>query len=345
MVSQNPMPVENELDVRGLCRALWHGKPWVVGTAALFAALALGVSLLMPQKWSAAAITASPGVNRLGSYYSQQQFLRNLAQLSAPSGAAAQGSIADEAYAEFTTQLASYDTRREFWLRSPYYQRHKEGSAQADAALLDELINQIVFTPGEATKHSDDSIRLTADGAAQANQLLRQYVAFAAHRASANLNASLQGAWAARSTFLKAQVKRQEAVAQAIYQRELNGLEQGLKIAAQQGITRSMATTAQADLPDAELFMLGQPMLRARLEALRAVGPSYDIDYDRNRAMLTTLSVGPVLDAAFQPYRYLRTPEEPVKRDSPRRLFMMVMWGAIGALLGAGIALSRRARI
>lgn len=142
------MPVENELDVRGLCRALWHGKPWVVGTAALFAALALGVSLLMPQKWSAAAITASPGVNRLGSYYSQQQFLRNLAQLSAPSGAAAQGSIADEAYAEFTTQLASYDTRREFWLRSPYYQRHKEGSAQADAALLDELINQIVFTPG-----------------------------------------------------------------------------------------------------------------------------------------------------------------------------------------------------
>lgn len=134
-------------------------------------------------------------------------------------------------------------------------------------------------------------------------------------------------------------------MAQAIYQRELNGLEQGLKIAAQQGITRSMATTAQADLPYAELFMLGQPMLRARLEALRAVGPSYDIDYDRNRAMLTTLSVGPVLDAAFQPYRYLRTPEEPVKRDSPRRLFMMVMWGAIGALLGAGIALSRRARI
>lgn len=344
MVSQNPMPMDNELDIRGLCRALWGGKGWIVGMAILFALLALGASLLMAQKWSAMASTASPGVDRLGGYYTQEQFLRNLTQLSVPSGSTAQESIADEAYGEFITQLASYDTRREFWLHSPYYQSHKEGSAQADAALLDELINQIVFTPGEAAKHSDDSIRLTADSAAQASQLLRQYVAFAAQRASANLNESLQGAWAARVIFLEAQVKRQEAVAQAIYQRELNGLEQGLKIADQQGITRNLTSSVQAALPDSELFMLGQTMLRARLEALRAVGPAYDIDYDRNRAMLNTLSVGPMLDAAFQPYRYLRTPEEPVKRDSPRRLFMLVMWGAIGAVVGAGVALSRRSR-
>ncbi|QPR28794.1 ECA polysaccharide chain length modulation protein [Edwardsiella hoshinae] len=344
MVSQRPMSVENELDIRGLCRALWRGKSWIVGMAVLCAVLALGVSLLMPQKWSATAITASPTINTLGGYYSQQQFLRNLAQLSAPNGGAAESSIADEAYGEFITQLASYDTRREFWLRSPYYQEHKEGSARADAALLDELINQIVFTPGEAAKRTPDSIRLTADSSAQANQLLRQYVAFAAKRARTNLDAALQGAWAARTVSMKAQVKRQEEVAQAIYQRELAGLEQGLKIAAQQGITRNQADATRATLPDSELFMLGQPMLRARLAALRAVGPSYDIDYDRNRAMLNTLNVGPVVDATFQPYRYLRTPEEPVRRDSPRRIFILVMWGALGALVGAGVALVRRPR-
>ena len=48
------------------------------------------------------------------------------------------------------------------------------------------------------------------------------------------------------------------------------------------------------------------------------MGPQYDIDYDQSRAMLTTLNVGPTLDPRFQTYRYLRTPEEPVKRDSPR---------------------------
>ncbi|EOV8466299.1 polysaccharide chain length modulation protein, partial [Escherichia coli] len=112
----------------------------------------------------------------------------------------------------------------------------------------------------------------------------------------------------------------------------------------QQGISSSRTDTPAEQLPAADLFMLGRPMLQARLEALQASGPSYDLDYDQNRAMLNTLNVGPTLDSKFQTYRYLRTPEEPVKRDSPRRGFMLVMWGAIGALVGAGVALVRRTR-
>jgi len=77
---------------------------------------------------------------------------------------------------------------------------------------------------------------------------------------------------------------------------------------------------------------------------LQASGPAYDLSYDQNKAMLSTLQAGPRLDKQFQTYRYLRTPEEPVSRDSPRRLFMMIMWGVIGALVGAGVALVRRPR-
>lgn len=44
----------------------------------IFAAIALGVSYLVKQQWSATAITDKPTVNNLGGYYSQQQFLRNL---------------------------------------------------------------------------------------------------------------------------------------------------------------------------------------------------------------------------------------------------------------------------
>ena len=65
-------------------------------------------------------------------------------------------------------------------------------------------------------------------------------------------------------------------------------------------------------------------MLQARLENIQAVGPDFDLDYDQNRAMLNTLNVGPTLDPRFLTYRYLRTPEEPVKRDSPRRAFLMI---------------------
>lgn len=103
-----------------------------------------------------------------------------------------------------------------------------------------------------------------------------------------------------------------------------------------------MTDATPDSLADADMFLLGTPMLQARLQLLQASGPSFDIDYDQNKAMLATLNVGPVLNAKFQTYRYLRTPEEPVKRDSPRRVLLMVMWGIVGGLIGAGVALARR---
>ncbi|PLR34286.1 ECA polysaccharide chain length modulation protein [Chimaeribacter californicus] len=335
-------PVENELDIRGLCCALWRGKRWIIGLALLFAVLALGVSYLVEQKWSTTAITDRPTVNNLGGYYSQQQFLRNLDVRAANAPVGDQPSISDEAYNEFIMQLAAYDTRRDFWLQTDYYKQRQEGDVNADAALLDKLISTIQFIPRDDKKFLNDSVKLTAETAVDANKLLRQYVAFASQRAVQHLNDELQGAWAARTVSMLAQVKRQEAVAAAVYKRAMNSVEQALKIARQQNISRSQTDTPAEQLPDSDMFLLGTPMLQARLESLQASGPSYDISYDQNRAMLSTLNVGPTLDAKFQTYRYLRTPEEPVTRDSPRRAFLMVMWGVVGALIGAGIALVRR---
>lgn len=47
--------IENELDIRGLCCALWRGKFWIAGVALAFALMALGYSYLARQEWSATA--------------------------------------------------------------------------------------------------------------------------------------------------------------------------------------------------------------------------------------------------------------------------------------------------
>jgi lipopolysaccharide biosynthesis protein WzzE len=309
--------------------------------AVLFAGVALIYTFFAKQEWSANAITDRPTVNMLGGFYSQQQFLRNL-DLRANMLPVDQPSVMDEAYKEFIMQLSAYDTRRDFWLQTDYYKQRQVGNSKVDAALLDELVDNIQFTAGDVARNTSDSVKLIAETAADANNLLRQYVAFASQRAASHLNEELTGAWAARTVQMKAQVKRQEAVAKAIFDRKVHSIEQALKIAQQQNIAKSETEVPADELPDSEMFMLGRPMLQARLESLQAVGPNYDIDYDQNRAMLSTLNVGPTLDARFQTYRYLRTPEEPVKRDSPRRVFLLIMWGMVGALIGAGVALARR---
>lgn len=332
---------ENELDIRGLFRTLWAGKLWIVGMVLLFALVALLYTFFARQEWGATAITDRPTVNMLGGFYSQQQFLRNL-DARANQVPVEQPSVMDDSYKEFIVQLASWDTRRDFWSQTDYYKQRMVGNSRADAALLDDLINDIQFTPGDALKSISDSVKLTAETAQDANNLLRQYVAFASQRAAGHLNDELKGAWAARTIQMKAQVKRQEAVAKAIYDRRVKNIEQALTVAQQHNISRSETDVPADELPDSELFLLGRPMLQARLENLQAVGPEFDLDYDQNRAMLTTLNVGPILDPRFQTYRYLRTPEEPVKRDSPRRAFLMIMWGIVGALIGSGVALVRR---
>ncbi|VCV94746.1 ECA polysaccharide chain length modulation protein [Escherichia coli] len=100
------------------------------------------------------------------------------------------------------------------------------------------MINNIVFIPGDFTRAVNDSVKLIAETAPDANNLLRQYVAFASQRAASHLNDELKGAWAARTIQMKAQVKRQEEVAKAIYDRRMNS-EQALKIAEQHNISRS----------------------------------------------------------------------------------------------------------
>ncbi len=332
---------ENELDIRGLFRTLWAGKLWIVGIALLLALAALIWTFFARQEWGATAITDRPTVNMLGGYYSQQQFLRNL-DVKASLAPVDQISVMDEVYKEFVMQLASWDTRRDFWSQTDYFKQRKVGNSKADAAMLDELINNIQYTPGDALRNLNDNVKLTAETAPDANNLLRQYVAFASQRAARHLNDELKGAWAARTIQMKAQVKRQEEVAKALFNRRATSVENALKVAEQHNISRSETEVPPAELPDSELFLLGRPMLQARLENLQAVGPEFDLDYFQNRAMLNTLNVGPTLDPRFQTYRYLRTPEEPVKRDSPRRAFLMIMWGVVGALIGAGVALARR---
>lgn len=336
--------IDNELDIRGLFRTLWQGKRWIIGIAVIFSMIALLYTFLAKQEWSATAITDNPTVNKLEPYYTQQQFLRSQ-DLRASIATADQPSVRDGAYKAFIQQLSAYDTRREFWLQTEYYKQRLTGDSRPDAALLDELVNNILFTLGDPAQGINDSVKLVAETAADANDLLRHYVVFASDRAAEYLNGELSGSWAAKTTQLNTQVKRQEAVAKTLYDRKIKNVEDALKIAQQQNIHRSMTGIPADEIPDTEMFMLGQPMLQARLESLQAMGPVADLDYDQNIALLSILNQGPTLDARFQTYRYLRTPEEPVKRDSPRRALLMIMWGAVGALIGAGVALARRQQI
>ncbi|MGL5101083.1 MAG: Wzz/FepE/Etk N-terminal domain-containing protein [Plesiomonas sp.] len=307
--------MDNELDIRGLVRTLWLGKVWIIGVAALFAAAALIYSYAVKQEWSANAITDKPLTSQLGNYFSLQQYLRGLdiqdtASVTLPP-------VQDEAYDELRMQLGSYDTRRDFWLQTDYYRSRLEGNANADGQLLNDLIDDIIFTAKDDKKTPYDSIRLSAETAPDASTLLKQYIAFANTRAVVALRANLDGRWQSRLQSVKALVARQTSVAQAVYQRK-----------------QAAADTHTAKSADNEAVN------ETANETLQAA--NFDVDYAQNKAVLAGLAITPKLDNNIETFRYLRTPVEPVKRDKPRRVFLFILWGFIGAMTGAGIVIARR---
>ncbi len=163
---------------------------------------------------------------------------------------------------------------------------------------------------------------------------------FANQRAVNHLNQNLTGNWEARIRSERAWLQREDAVAQVAYDQELRRVTQALAIARQQGITQP-----KHDAPsDSALFLQGSAWLQARLEMLKANGPAFDADYAPRQAVLAMLESGPALADRFHTYRYLHTPQEPVHRDSPRRVLLLLMWGSIGLVMGAGLALARRRR-
>ncbi len=85
----------------------------------------------------------------------------------------------DEAYKELLCNWPR-GIPAEFWLQTDYYKQRMVGNSKADAALLDEMINNIVFIPGDFTRAVNDSVKLIAETAPDANNLLRQYVALPA---------------------------------------------------------------------------------------------------------------------------------------------------------------------
>lgn len=340
--------VENEIDIYALCCTLWCGKRWIISLAVLFALLAWLSSILMKQTWSSTAVTDLPTVNMLGDFFVQQQFINNLDirnnMLNLNSSTPP---VMYEVYHEFIIQLESWDTRRDFWQQTDYFKSRKSGSAHNDAALLDDMITHIQFIPADQAHRTFDKVKLIAENASDSSNLLRQYITYASDRAVRHLHTELKGAWQARSKQLQAQVNQQQRVAQVVFERKCQRIQQTLKVANQQGmkIKNSHAISMAETLPDSSLFLLGQQVLKAQLDTLQAIGPVYDLNYDQNKAVLRTLQAGPQLDKQFQIYRYLRTPEKPVRRDSPRRLFMISMWGVIGLLVGAGVVLVRRPRL
>ncbi len=331
--------IENTLDIQQLFQLLWKGKYWIIGCAALFSLIAAIYAALVRDEWVSIAVVDTPTVDVLGDYYLQQQWLSNfnLTQHSTTDGTSV--SIVDNAYTEFKQQFNSYNNRRDFWLQSDYAKKSLTKTGNIDPVELDLLINSIQFIPAASNTMNGDTLSLTAESAKEAYQELDAYIKFVTNRTVKQLNSILMFERKVTQTALLSSLHQQQAKLKLFLSpTQLEQLNAQIDVT---GHGKSVTNKQTNDtFSETNLLSFNTSTSDAQLAMLKTKDIDYIQHYLQDNALYNELAASPQITDVYKPYRYLRSPEEPIKRNKPRRLFLMILWGGIGALCGAGIALA-----
>ncbi|WP_241569668.1 Wzz/FepE/Etk N-terminal domain-containing protein [Rosenbergiella collisarenosi] len=310
--------IDNELDVKNCLQRLWHGKRWLGLGLFLGLVLAWAYTLVAPQKWVTVAQVTRPDLTKIADYY---QELSKLSQLSTYSEPAADGdtlnidTVIDAVYQQFLQQLASVDNRRRFWLQ----QASKDGGKTLTPLLLDREITSMQFTAGDKLHGTVDTITLTADSAAKGSQLLTRYLTFTGQQVASQVQQDLLATWQAQVAKVEQQIAFEKAANQAAYDQQVHQLR-------------------------SEAAQSADSQTKAAIAILEQTGPVASEGLLHDQARLAVLLAGPKPIKSFTSWSYLQSPEPPISRQSPRLSLLLVMWGLVGIIIGAGIALTRHTK-
>ncbi|MBT0730556.1 Wzz/FepE/Etk N-terminal domain-containing protein [Rosenbergiella nectarea] len=310
--------IDNELDVESCVQRLWRGKKWIGLGLILGVLLAWTYTMFATQKWVAVAQFSRPDLSKVTRYYQELSKLNQLSTSSDPASTADTAdvdTVLDAVYQTFLQQLASVDNRRRFWLE----QGRADKAESMTPTRLDRRVASIQFAAGDKLHGTVDTLSLTAESAASSSQLLKRYLAFTDQQVMAQVQQQLLAAWQSEMTKITQQLAFEKSVAQAAYDQQVKQLKN---------------EAAQSD----------DNQTKAAINVIEQTGPVASDSLLRDQARLAALQSGPTSLKPFTSWTMLQSPEPPISRQSPRLPLLMVMWGLVGIIIGAGFALTQRVK-
>ena len=344
-----PMPYQDndEIDLVELFRTLWKQKAKIALVTAA-TTLAAGIYAFTAEEvWTSKAVFDAPKLEEIDTYYEfTQQLRRTLQKPTIGAITLIPDQITKEVFTEFQKQTNSIDLRREFWSQSDYYHNLvKDIKSEKDKEKkLDDLIEKgITVVETDDQKIKFPSVSLSVNDAATAKKLLIQYVD--------KLNGKV---WKSKSTELKTVLK--EEVAELENEKKLlefraetdrkNAIEvigKAKNVAEKANVKELNLTAMQgnANVNSGDmLFFLGTKALDAQIDNLVNKPVTMPTRYYEVERMLTELKKLPEFKVDIKSYRYLQAPSEPLIKDKPKSIVIIVISFLLGMMLGCGSVLA-----
>ena len=337
-----PMPYQDndEIDLIELFRTLWKQKAKIALVTAATTLVAGIYAFTAEEVWTSKAVFDAPKLEEIGSYYEfTQQLRRTLQKPTIGAITLIPDQVTKEVFAEFQKQANSIDLRREFWQQSDYYQNLiKDIKSEKDKAKeLDDLIEKnITVTAADGQKILFPSVSLSANTAVISKELLTDYVD--------RLNAKV---WKSKTTELKTVLK--EEMAELENEKKLlefraetdrkNAIEiigKAKNVAEKANIKELNFTAMQgnANVNSSDmLFFLGTKALDAQIDNLINKPITMPTRYYEVERMLAALKKLPEFNVDIKSYRYLQAPSEPLTKDKPQKVLILVLGFLLGIIM------------
>ncbi|MBO2915112.1 LPS O-antigen chain length determinant protein WzzB [Enterobacter sichuanensis] len=318
MTQNNNTPVNSsngpeQIDLLDLVLQLWRGK-WVIGACvAVFIVLAGIYITVAKEKWTSSAIISQPDAAQIATYANALNILYGGA---APSMV----EIQNRAINRFNSSFSA--------LAQALENQEVPEKLTIDATVKGQALPLTVTYQGESAE--------------AAQKQLAQYIQLVDEQTAKELTLDLRDNIKQQITSLNDSLENQAKVAQEQKDLRIKQITEAFKNAEAAKITAPQIQQTQ-DVTQETMFLLGSEALKSMIdnEASRPLvfsGAYYQTK--QNLLDIQNLNVNP---DTVHVYRYVMKPDQPIKRDSPKKAITLILAVLLGGIIGSGVVLGRNA--
>ncbi|ENO0285004.1 MAG: LPS O-antigen chain length determinant protein WzzB [Enterobacter asburiae] len=302
-----------QIDLLDLVLQLWRGK-WVIAAFVVVCiALAIGYLSVAKEKWTSSAIIAQPDAAQIATYSNALNILY---------GTAAPTMIDNQtrAIGRFSASFSALS-------------QALENQAEPE---------KLTIEPKVKDQPLPLIVSYTSTSAEAAQKQLAQYIQQVDEQTAKELAADLNDNIKEQIKTLNDSLKNQEKVAQEQKDLRIKQIAEALKNAEAAKITSPQLQQTQ-EVTQETMFLLGSEGLKSMIDneaSLPLVFPRAYYQTKRNLLDIQNLNVKP---ETIHVYRYVMKPELPVRRDSPKKVIVLILAVLLGGIIGSGVVLGRNA--
>lgn len=322
-------PKNDEIDLFDLIAQLWKKKHWIIGCMLVTTLLAAAYAFTAKEQWTATAVVDVPSFDSMDNYYQGTRLLEGNVDKPISSE-----EVAEKLFKQFISQAGSYNELSKFISESDYFKKSIEGQSESQKAkLLNEIVDKI-----KILKDKDDliyTINFPANTPYESKKLLEDYIKVVNTDISKIQYAQLASLISNRKNSIQNQMNALKKIAEDRRQEEIKNIKMALTIANRSNIQKP-ELSGLTKLDTNSLFLLGKNALNAMSENIIDQPLTLTDDYYSLQGQYINLERFKVDGNSAQAFRYLKGPTEPVNKDKPLRILILIVGLVFGLILGLG---------